>query len=230
MYDPNDIFMGESLRGLQDTHVGNYEIGAAQRQLAALRGQLGQLAQSQAAARFAGHAPAQQHVRPAYKDSTQIAIKCSGIFVPANWTGTTSLPEISGQTRIMESFKPMKPMLTESLLFTFTNDSLGTKTVPVYVSDSADLLLTSAFIGAKNCFPIAPNQDSAIPGPAFASNALGNGISWPTANPGIDASVRIAIDETVLGQVTPPTNYTIDDLVSVKVTARFTLWGPSLRP
>jgi len=230
MWDPNEPFIGESVRGMQDTSVGNYEIGAAQRQLAQLRSNLGQLAMQQAAGRFAGHAPAQQHVRPAYKDSTQISIKCSGTFVPANWTGTTSLPEITGRTRIMESFKPMKPVLVENLTFLFNNHSLGDKTKSVSVPDAADLVLTSAFIGAKNCFPIPPDQDSGIPGQALANNTYGNGISWPTANPGIDAVIRLAIEQSVLSQVTPPTGYTEDDLVSVTINARFTLFGPSLRP
>lgn len=220
--------LGESLRGMQEAdHMGNVEIGAAQRQaLTQLRGALGQLT----AARFAKHAPVQKTLRPAYKDSTQIGIKCSGIFGPTAWTGSTALPQISGTTRVYESFKPTKAIVTENLIVTFQNDSLGTVTRAAAVSDSSDIVLVSAFAGAKNCFPNAPNQDNGIPGQAFANNSLGNGISWPTINGGIDMNVAFAIEQSVLYQVQPPAGFSIDDIVQVQVSVRFALLGPSLRP
>ncbi len=57
--------IGESLRGMQDSHVG-----AAAKALNQLRGALGSLAQQ----RFAGHAPTSKQMRSPYKDSTQIGI------------------------------------------------------------------------------------------------------------------------------------------------------------
>ena len=68
-----------------------------------------------------------------------------------------------------------------------------------------------------------------ISGSAFAFNALGNGISWPTINPGIDVSAGIAIEETVLYRVVPPEGYTTDDLETVKVKVRVNIFGPQLR-
>jgi len=220
----DDIVFGESVRGMQDAHVGSYsEIGAAQK-LAKLRGALGQLAQNH----FAPHAPVSKQMRSPYKDSTQISISCSGTFTPANWSAS-ALPTISGASRVYKSFKPAKAILTETLTVVFQNSSLGTRTKALSVTDAADLLLTAAFSGADNCFPNAPNESNGIHGPALANVAYGNGISWPTINGGIDMSVTFAIDQTSLFQIDPPSGYTSDDIVSVKVVARLALMGPSLR-
>lgn len=221
----DDVYLGESLRGMQDTEIGNVEIGAA-RALTQLKGALGQLAQQ----RFGRHATLQKPVRPAYKDSTQIGIKCTGTFTPANWTGASSLPTVTGRTRVYESFKPNKAIANESLRVTFETASLGATTRSLNVSDASDLVLTSVFAGAKNCFPTAPDEDNGIPGVAFANNSLGNGISWPTINGGIDMVVTFAIDDSVIYAITPPTGYTSDDITSIVVSVRFALFGPSLRP
>lgn len=230
-WDDDDVHLGESLRGMQETEIGNVEIGnveigAAQRQLRQLRGGLGQLA----ANRFNRHAPLQRPVRPAYKDSTQIGIKCQGTFTPSTWTGSSTLPQVTGRTRVYESFKPTKAIVTENILVTFETASLGAVTRAANVSDASDLILVSAFAGAKNCFPTAPDQDTGISGAAFANNSLGNGISWPTINGGIDMVVQFGVEQSVIYQITPPTGYTSDDITSIVVTVRFNLLGPSLRP
>jgi hypothetical protein len=207
--------IGESLRGMQDTQVG-----AAQAQL---RSALSQLA----GAKFGPHAPLQKHMRSPYKDSTQIGIKCIGTFTPASWTGS-SLPTVSGKTRVYKSFKPTKAIVTELLVVTFTNSS-GTAQGVASVSDSADLVLISAFSGADNCFPTAPDESTGISGPTFANNSLGNGISWPTINGGIDMTVSFAVEMSVLAQVAPPAGFTSQQITSVAITVRFNLLGPSLR-
>jgi hypothetical protein len=220
----DDTVFGESVRGMQDVGVGSYsEIGAAKK-LSQLRGALGALSQQ----RFAPHAPTSKIMRSPYKDSTQISVMCSGTFVAANWSGS-ALPQISGLTRVYKSFKPAKAILTQTIVVVFSTESLGSRTKAANVTDAADLILTSAFAGADNCFPNAPNESNGIHGPALANVAYGNGISWPTINGGIDLSVTFAIDQTVLYYIDPPAGYTTDDILSVKVVSRLALMGPSLR-
>jgi hypothetical protein len=220
----DDVVFGESVRGMQDSHMGSFsEIGAAQK-LAQVRGALAQLAGNH----FAPHAPVSKQMRSPYKDSGQISVSCSGTFTPQTWGGS-ALPTISGASRVFKSFKPNKAILTETITVVFQNSSLGARTKATTVVDSADLILTAAFSGADNCFPNAPNEANGIHGPALANVAYGNGISWPTINGGIDMTVTFAIDQTVLFVIDPPAGYTQDDILSVKVVARFALWGPQLR-
>lgn len=228
-YDPYDIYLGESLSGPQDAMVGNEEIlgaaAAAQQQLSALRGSLGQLAQQRSNARQ----PVVQRLRSPFKDSTQIGVSNTVSLTLNSWTPGGSLPTVTGVTRVYQSFKPMKAILTEIVTATFYTSALGTATRVASVSDSSDLVLTSAFAGAQNCFPNAPTEGNGISGPTFASNSLGNGISWPTINGGIDLTVTFAIEETAIYQVTPPSGYTTDDISAISVKFRFNLLGPSLR-
>lgn len=223
----DDIHLGESLRGMQDASVGSFsEIGAAQ-QLRQLRGALGSLAQS----RFAGHAPTSKQMRSPYKDSTQIGILiATGDLTPAQWTGS-ALPTFSGLTRVYKSFKPTKAILTELVTATFTKAANPDIVRAVSVQNAADLVLTQAFSGADNCFPNAPTEGSGISGPTFANNSLGNGISWPTINGGIDMTVAFAIEQSVLTQIYPgsfgvPADYV---LAKVALKIRLNLMGPSLR-
>jgi hypothetical protein len=209
--------IGESLRGMQDTHVG----AAAMQQL---RGALGQLAQ----ARFGAHAPVSKQMRSPYKDSTQIGISATGTFTLASWSGS-SLPTVSGLTRVYKSFKPTKAILTELVTTTFSNSTLGATTVVNYVPDASDLVLVQAFSGADNCFPNAPTEANGIAGPTFANNSLGNGISWPTINGGIDMTVGFAVEQSAAFIATPPAGYVQADITSVVVKLRFNLLGPSLR-
>jgi len=224
-WDDDDIHLGnyseigESLRGMQDSHVG-----AAAAALKQLRGSLGALAQN----RFGAHAPLQKTMRSPYKDSTQIGISATGTFTLTTWSGST-LPQISGLTRVYKSFKPTKAILTELVTVTFSNDTLGATTRVASVADSADLVLVQAFSGADNCFPNAPTEANGISGPTFANNSLGNGISWPTINGGIDMTVAFAVEPSVMFQVAPPSGYTSNDITSIVVKLRFNLLGPSLR-
>jgi len=220
----DDVVFGESVRGMQDAHVGSYSEIGAQAQLNKIRGALGQLAQT----RFAGHAPTSKTMRSPYKDSTQISISCRGTFTKGSWDAS-ALPTISGASRVFKSFKPAKAILTETLTIVYQNSSLPKRTKAASVTDAADLLLTAAFSGADNCFPNAPNESNGIHGPALANVAYGNGISWPTINGGIDMSVTFAIDQTALFVIEPPAGFTEDDIVSVTVVARLALMGPSLR-
>lgn len=219
----DDYSVGESLRGMQDAHVGNYsEIGAAA-QLRQLRGALGQISQQ----RFAGHAPVSKPMRSPYKDSTQIGILvATGDLLPTQWAGS-SLPTFSGLTRVYKSFKPTKAILTELATFTFTLANNPDIRVARSIQDSADLVLVQAFSGADNCFPNAPTEGNGISGPTFSNVSLGNGISWPTINGGIDMTVAFAIEESVLSQVAAPAAGYVLSKVSLKI--RFNLMGPSLR-
>ena len=210
--------IGESLRGMQDASVG-----AAAKQVA-LRGALGALAQH----RFGGHAPVSKQMRAPYKDSGQISIKCTGTFTPQNWNAS-ALPVITGLTRVYKSFKPAKAIVTEIIKTTYQNDSAGPVTVATSVSDASDLVLVSAFSGADNCFPNAPSESTGMAGPVFANNSLGNGISWPTINGGIDMTISFAIEDTVLFRNVPPAGFTSDDITSVTLVVRFGLLGPQLR-
>ena len=69
---------------------------------------------------------------------------------------------------------------------------------------ASDVLLVGAFVGSKNCFPTAPNNSisGGVNLGAYAPNALGNGISWPTADAGIDITsseyATIAAEDTAL--------------------------------
>ena len=214
--------IGESLRGMQDSHVG------AARQIAQLKGALGQLA----AGRFAGHAPVSKQMRSPYKDSTQIGILVDTGDIQAAvgnnpWLSAGAIPTYNGSTRVYKSFKPTKAILTELVTYTFVATSGGavTKTSSA-VPNAADLVLVQAFAGADNCFPNAPNESNGIAGPTFSFNSLGNGISWPTINGGIDMTVAFGIEESILYNVAPPTG---SPLSTIRVKIRLNLMGPSLR-
>lgn len=217
-WDNENVYVGESRRGMQDSHMGgNTEIGAGNA--------LGQLA-----SRFQGHAPVQKQLRSPYRDSTQLGILITGNIVPAQFPSDTSaLPVLTGKSRAYQSFKPEKVIMTELLIATFTNASSVTAKVAASVTDASDLVLVQAFSGNYNCFPNAPDDSSGISGAAFAFSAYGNGISWPTINPGIDVSAAVAVEQTVLYRVTPPDGFTTDDLVQVFVKIRINIFGPQLR-
>ena len=106
---------------------------------------------------------------------------------------------------------------------------LAAQTVSVSVPDGGDLILVSAFAGSYNCFPTAPNQSTGLSGRALASNSLGNGISWPTINGGIDLSIGFSVKSTAVYRAPVPQGYTQADITSIQVLARLNLMGPSLR-
>lgn len=230
--DEHDVHLGESLRGMQESmgyeHIGgNTEIGAAQRALATLRNQLGAGLQRQAQQHFNPHAPIQKPLRSPYKDSTQIGIQCLGTFTLSSWS-STALPRISGQTRVYQSFKPNKGILSELLIITYQASGV-TAVRSKAVQDASDLVLTSAFSGSYNCFPNAPTEGNGIAGQTFSPNSLGNGISWPTINGGIDMTVEFAVEQSAPFAIDPPAGMTHDDITSIVVKARLNLLGPSLR-
>jgi hypothetical protein len=214
--------IGESLRGMQDT--SSQFVGAA-KALSQLRGALGNLAQQ----RFGHHAPTSKQMRSPYKDSTQIGISSVGTFTSGSWVAGAALPTMSGLTRVYKSFKPTKAILTELVTTTFSTSALGASTVATNVPDASDLVLILAFSGADNCFPNAPTEASGIGGATFAYASLGNGISWPTINGGIDMTVSFSVEQSALYRVTPPAGYTTASITSVSVKLRFNLLGPSLR-
>lgn len=222
----DDVSLGESLRGPQDnnSHMGgNVEIGAARRQLGS---QLQALAQG----RFGRGAPLQKEIRSPYRDSTQLGVLIKGDVTPEQYPSVDApLPQLSGSSRVFQSFKPEKVIVTELLIATYTNASNVSVRVAASVSDASDVVLIQLYSGNYNCFPNAPDASTGISGAAFAYNALGNGISWPTINPGIDVSATIGVEESVLYRFVPPDGYDAGDLVSVRVRVRINLFGPQLR-
>lgn len=213
----NEELIGESDRGMQDR---NY-VGAATA-LARVRGALGQLA----AGRGAAHMPVQKRLRSPFKDSTQIGITAtSGVLTAGSFSGS-SLPTMTGLTRVYKSFKPSKAVVVETVQCTFSASGETDKILYAAVSDSSDLLLTAAFSGADNCFPNAPSASNGINCATFAANALGVGISWPTINAGIDMTVTFAIRGSALARIATPDGFT---LTSAIVTVDMSLLGPSLR-
>lgn len=243
-YDEDgDYLVGESLAGPQTMPLMGYEeelIGAAQ-QLNELRSQVASLARRapqgavRPGARRAGpRRPAASIYRPAAdvgysNQSTQIAVLMKGNLVLTSWTAGGPLPRISGTTRVQRSFTPTKAILVETLTVTFSTSALGATTRVAVLKEGDDLLLIEAYSAGDNCFPYAPNEDNAISGPTFANNSLGNGIAWPTLEGGLDLQVGVAIQDSAIYQVTPPTGYTSDNISKIVVNARLNLMGPSVR-
>lgn len=159
-------------------------------------------------------------------------------LLDAGWRLTTICPThpwrpvFGGYTRVYKSFKPTKAVLSEQVCATYGGNGLPAKEIIESVPDAADVVLLSAFSGADNCFPYAPSLDyhTGIAGPTFAPTSLGNGISWPTLNGGIDMSVSFGLERSVLCRargVLPP-GYD-ETPRHITVTIRLNLLGPSLR-
>ena len=236
-YFPSRI--GESLRGLQSqlsmlgTMYSDQELlgddfdevlGApAPRQASALQ----RLGQAAALQRLGRHAPTTHQVPSQYKDSNGFGVNVNGTILVGQFS-TTQYPTINGNTRAFVSIKPQKLILDEDLIFTWTNSS-GTVTTVSSVDNAGDLMLTSAYVGNKNVFATAPTQGTGFSGRALSNVALGNGVSWPTVNPGIDVVVTIAIKPTAQYRSAPPSGYSQEDLVSVQVIAQLNVFGEQLR-
>lgn len=238
-YFPSHI--GESLRGLQSqlnmlgTMYNDEEIlgddfdevlGAAppaRRPGSALQ----RLGQAAALQRLGRHAPTTHTVPSQYKDSNGFGINVQGDILVGQFSAT-QYPTINGSTRAFVSIKPQKLILDEDLLFTWTNSS-GTTTTVASVDNAGDLLLVSAYVGNKNVFATAPTQATGFSGRALSNVALGNGVSWPTVNPGIDVVVTLSVKPTAQYRSAPPSGYTQSDLVSVQVIAQLNVFGEQLR-
>ena len=223
-YVGNTEILGESLRGLQSL------MGAAPARRPAPGNALARLGQQRAQAALARYQPAQHTLQSPYKDSTQFGIVAQGTFLASAWdSGNTSLPTVSGRTRVYQSFKPQKAIADEQLLITFRNASLGDTTIAADVADAGDLLLITVFAGNKNCFPTAPDQSTGISGRSLSAQSLGNGVSWPTINGGIDMSVTWGVRKTAAYRAAPPAGYTSADIYSVEVITTLNLFGEQLR-
>lgn len=188
---------------------------------------LQRLGQAAAMQRLGRHAPTTHTVPSQYKDSNGFGISISGVILVGQFS-TTQYPTVNGNTRAFVSIKPQKLILDEDLIFTWTNSS-GSATTVASVDNAGDLLLTSAYVGNKNVFATAPTQGTGFSGRALSNVALGNGVSWPTVNPGIDVTVTIAVKSTAQYRSAPPSGFTQDDLVSVEVSAQLNVFGEQLR-
>ena len=205
--------LGEALRGLQDAQ-------ADQTTLDRLHGKLGKFAHD----RFQQHAPVAKTLRSPYKDSTQIGIQCTGAFAPSAWAGG-KVPQITGVSRIYQSFKPMKIIMSEMLVVTFTSGS-RVETVAMVVDDASDLILTQLSAGSVTCFP---GGSSGIQARTLSQNTLGGGISFPTFPAMVDVSATIAIEQTALYRASPPKGFTTSDITSIEARVDLALCGPALR-
>jgi hypothetical protein len=203
----NEI-VGDSSRGMQHTLGANVS--------PALKAMI----QRQAAA----HAPATRGIGPQYKDSTQLPVN-----VQVSLAGTFGAFPVNGfaasaTVRVQTPFKPEK--LIASATFAGT-----TAAGAVYWQQAAgiasDVLLTGAFVGSKNCFPTAPSNNlvGGVNLGAYAPNGLGNGISWPTADAGIDITLNLLILPSFVSSYTATAALTAYTSASLFVT----LLGPSLR-
>lgn len=134
----------------------------------------------------------------------------------------SNLPQMADRARVYQSIRPEKVILDEHLIATFSNANRGDATVAVMVDGAADLILVSAFLGAKNCFPTAPDVEFGISGPALASAGP---LGWPTINGGLDLAVSLAVRPSAIHRVPPPEGYTVKDMVSLTVQARVNLFG-----
>lgn len=237
-YFPSRI--GESLRGLQSqlamlgTMYSDEEIlgddfsevlgaAAAARPGSALQ----RLGQANALARLGRHAPTTHTVPSQYKDSNGFGINITGTILVGQFSNT-QYPQVPGNTRAFVSIKPQKLILDEDLIFTWTNSS-GTTTTVASVDNAGDLVLISAYVGNKNVFATAPTQATGFSGRALSNVALGNGVSWPTVNPGIDVVVTVGVKPTAQYRSAPPDGYTQSDLVSVQLIAQLNIFGEQLR-
>ena len=175
------------------------------------------------ASRFNRHAPVSEPVRAAYRDTTALSISCEASLSPGDWTSDGE-PTFFGVARGHETFKPEKLIAEEALIYQFQNSS-GSVEVVVEVQDAGDLELYQLFIG--NRAALAPSLG--LSGRAMSHNSLGGGVSLPTVNPGVDINAGFKVRETALYRAMPPQGYTQADLVRVRVRARLTLFGRSLR-
>lgn len=229
--------IGESLRGLQSqlnmlgTLYSNQEVlgddfnevlGAAPASSALQR--LGQAAAMQ---RLGRHAPTTHVVPSQYKDSNGFGININGVIQVGQFSNT-QYPTVNGNTRAFVSIKPQKLIIDEDLIFTWSNSS-GTTTTVASIDNAGDLLLISAYVGNKNVFATAPTQGTGFSGRALSNVALGNGVSWPTVNPGIDVTVTVAVKPTAQYRSAAPAGYSQADLVSVELVCQLNIFGEQLR-
>lgn len=141
---------------------------------------------------------------------------------------TENYPVVRGRVRLYVSMKPRKMILDEHLTVTFSNAKMGDSTLYMNVPDASDLKLFNMFVGAKNCFPTAPDQLTGISGCALSRNVVGNGVNLPSVKAGEDVVFGCAVQSSALCRISPPEGYTIKDLVSVQVHAVLNLFGEEL--
>lgn len=233
--------IGESLRGLQSQlnmlgyspHSNEEVLGDDFEELlgaaaAAPRGSaLQRLGQAAALQRLGRHAPTTHVVPSQYKDSNGFGISITGTILVGQFSAT-QYPTVSGNTRAFVSIKPQKLILDEDLIFNWENSS-GTATTVASVDNAGDLVLISAYVGNKNVFATAPTQGTGFSGRALSNVALGNGVSWPTVNPGIDVTVTVGVKTTAQYRSAPPSGFSQADLVSVQLICQLNVFGEQLR-
>lgn len=138
---------------------------------------------------------------------------------------TENHPVVRGRVRLYVSMKPRKMILDEHLTVTFSNEKMGNLTLDANVPDAGDLKLFNMFVGAKNCFPTAPDQLTGISGCALSRNVVGNWVNLPPVKAGEDVTFACAVQNSALCRISPPEGYTIKDLASVQVHAVLNLFG-----
>lgn len=84
------------------------------------------------------------------------------------------------------------------------------------------------YVGAKNCFPTAPDQSIGISGCALSRGTVGNGVNLPSVKAGEDVVFGCAVQSSALCRISPPDGYIIKDLAVVQVHAILNLFGEEL--
>jgi len=137
----------------------------------------------------------------------QLFVVASRSIRPSDFEEHGVLPELGTSARVYKFFKPTKCVLSESIEATFRGDSLPDKTIIEHVTNNDDIMLWQVYCGADNCFPCEPAPENCIPGAVFAANSVGNEVSWPSINPGINFTIGFLIDSSVLSRVQAQSGY-----------------------
>ena len=165
---------------------------------------------------------------PALADQIKAELDMGWALVAVAPPQQGSLPTISGQGRVYQTFKPKKLVLDETLVATFAS-AQGSAEVAATPDEANDLVLVTLYVGSINCFPFAPDIRNGVSGRALGARSVGCAVSLPTVYGGLDVQYSAAVTKTALYRLVPPEGFTTSDLVSLRVEARLNLFGPGLR-
>lgn len=159
-------------------------------------------------------------------DGTQIGIKCSSSrpFTLRDWSDDKFMPVVTGQEKVYQKFVPDRVRGKLTAVLTYVKSS-GVRVTKTFTCDEAlDVWLASTFIGALNCFPSAPNQDTMI---AF-SNLRTTYVDWSLVRPGEAITIHCGINKTLLDRVKPPEGFDRVHLAFVEVEVAVAIFGTAL--
>lgn len=162
-------------------------------------------------------------LRP-FASSTQIGIKCRLTIDPGNGDWKRGLmPLASGMAMSYSSFRPDRVLAKEVATYLFQKNG---RAAQITHSDdvASDAWLVTAFVGALNCYPNAPDMETGI-----ALSGLRNTfVDWPEVRSGTALHVGIGIDKTILTRTAPPRGFGIDDLAQIHVLIGVDIYGEAV--